>query len=88
MEHFNELLGEYVQAVFVLDMAGFSSTVKKHGVIHCLSMVQRMHALVEPTIDLRHSDSTSLHRESMSRFLQYGPRFHFQWWWYAPTPES
>ena len=39
------------QAVFVLDMAGFSRLVQMHGVIHYLSMVRRMHLIVEPIVE-------------------------------------
>ncbi len=38
-------------AVFVLDMAGFSRLVQKHGVAHYLSMVRRMQVLVEPIVN-------------------------------------
>jgi class 3 adenylate cyclase len=44
------------QVVFVLDMAGFSLLVQKYGIIHYLSMVRRMHILVEPIIT-RHNGS-------------------------------
>lgn len=35
-------------AVLVLDMSGFSLLTQKHGIIHYLSLVRRMHVTVEP----------------------------------------
>lgn len=37
-------------AVFVLDMSGFSLLTRKHGVVHYLSMVQRMQLTTEPIV--------------------------------------
>ena len=38
------------QAVFVLDMSGFSRVTQKHGLVHYLSMVRRMQTLVSPIV--------------------------------------
>ena len=37
-------------AVFVLDMSGFSLLTRKHGIVHYLSMVQRMQLTTEPIV--------------------------------------
>ena len=37
-------------AIFVLDMSGFSSSVMRHGIVHFLAMIQRMHEVTEPII--------------------------------------
>lgn len=39
------------QAIFVLDMSGFSLLTRKHGIIHYLSMVRRMQMTAEPIIE-------------------------------------
>ncbi|MCE9647620.1 MAG: adenylate/guanylate cyclase domain-containing protein [Chloroflexi bacterium] len=39
------------QAIFVLDMSGFSLLTRKHGIIHYLSMVRRMQLTAEPVIE-------------------------------------
>ena len=39
------------QAVFILDLSGFSKTAGKHGIVHCLSMIQRMRTVLEPLVD-------------------------------------
>jgi len=39
------------QAVLVLDMAGFSQGVQAHGIVHSLSMIQRMHIAVETPVE-------------------------------------
>jgi class 3 adenylate cyclase len=46
------LWGEYgaEHAVFVLDMSGFSLLTRKYGIVHYLSMVQRMQQTTEPII--------------------------------------
>lgn len=38
------------RAVLVLDMSGFSLLTRKHGVVHYLSMVRRMHETVRPIV--------------------------------------
>jgi len=38
------------QAVFVLDLSGFSRTTNQHGIVHCLSMIQRMRTTLEPVV--------------------------------------
>src|SRR5215813_3011603 len=38
------------QAVFVLDMSGFSRLTRKYGIIHYLSMVRRMQLTTEPIV--------------------------------------
>jgi class 3 adenylate cyclase len=38
------------QAVFVLDMSGFSRLTRKYGIIHYLSMVRRMQLITEPIV--------------------------------------
>ena len=37
-------------AVFVLDMSGFSLLTRKYGIVHYLSMVQRMQQTTEPIV--------------------------------------
>jgi adenylate cyclase len=37
-------------AVFVLDMCGFSRLTVRHGIVHFLSMIRRLHVLVAPII--------------------------------------
>ena len=44
-----ETFGEE-QAVFVLDMSGFSRLTRKHGIIHYLSMVRRMQLTAGPIV--------------------------------------
>lgn len=44
-----EIYGEE-QAVFVLDMSGFSRLSRKHGIIHYLSMVRRMQLTTGPIV--------------------------------------
>lgn len=39
------------QAVFVLDLSGFSRTTNQHGIVHCLSMIQRMRTTLGPIVD-------------------------------------
>lgn len=36
--------------IMVIDMSGFSRTTVRHGIIHCLAMIHRMHAIVYPVI--------------------------------------
>lgn len=38
------------QAVFVLDLSGFSRTTNQHGIVHCLSMIQRMRTTLDPIV--------------------------------------
>jgi len=42
------------QAVFVLDMSGFSLLTRKYGIIHYLSMVRRMQLIAQPIIESYH----------------------------------
>ena len=44
-----ETFGEE-QAIFVLDMSGFSRLTRKHGIIHYLSMVRRMQLTSGPIV--------------------------------------
>jgi adenylate cyclase len=37
-------------AVFVLDMCGFSRLTVRHGIVHFLAMIRRLHRLVGPVI--------------------------------------
>ncbi len=37
-------------AIMVIDMSGFSRTTVRYGIIHFLSMIHRMHAIVYPVI--------------------------------------
>lgn len=39
------------RTVLVLDMSGFSLLTRRHGVIHYLSMVRRMHETVRPIVN-------------------------------------
>ena len=38
------------QAVFVLDMSGFSLLTRKHGIVHYLSMIRRMQLTCDPIV--------------------------------------
>lgn len=40
------------RTVMVLDMSGFSLLTRKHGVVHYLSMVRRMHETVRPIVNV------------------------------------
>jgi len=48
-----ELWKEYgtEKAIFVLDMSGFSMLTRMYGIIHYLSMVQRMQLIAEPIVE-------------------------------------
>ena len=46
------------QAVFVLDMSGFSRLTRKYGIIHYLSMVRRMQLTTEPIVLTNHFSQT------------------------------
>ena len=39
------------EAVFVLDLSGFSRTAGKHGIIHCMAMIQRMRGAMAPLVE-------------------------------------
>ncbi len=39
------------QAIFVLDMSGFSLLTRKYGIVHYLSMVRRMQLTAEPIVE-------------------------------------
>lgn len=41
-------------AVFVLDMSGFSRLTMRYGIIHFLSMIQRLRRIACPLIEARH----------------------------------
>jgi adenylate cyclase len=41
---------EAVRSILVLDMAGFSFSVRRNGIIHHLSLIRQMHKIVEPAI--------------------------------------
>lgn len=38
------------KTVFCLDMSGFSLLVQRHGIVHYLGMVRRMHQITEPIV--------------------------------------
>jgi adenylate cyclase len=38
-------------AVFVLDMCGFSRLTVRHGIVHFLAMIRRLHLLVAPIVN-------------------------------------
>ncbi len=38
------------KTVFVLDLAGFSRTTEEHGIVHYLSIIQRMRKTLEPLV--------------------------------------
>lgn len=42
---------EQTQAIFILDMSGFSRTVQRYGIIHYLAMVHRMRRIVRPDVE-------------------------------------
>lgn len=39
------------EAVFILDLSGFSRTAGKHGIVHSLSIIQRLRTTLLPLID-------------------------------------
>jgi class 3 adenylate cyclase len=41
-----------VRSILVLDMAGFSFSVRRNGIIHHLSLIRQMHNIVRPAITL------------------------------------
>ncbi|MDT5156023.1 MAG: hypothetical protein QOC61_1476 [Acidobacteriota bacterium] len=45
-----QVFGETL-AVFVMDMAGFSRQTIRHGIIHFLAQIHRMHAVASPVIE-------------------------------------
>jgi adenylate cyclase len=54
-EEFDRLIAsefEAVRSILVLDMAGFSFSVRRNGIIHHLSLIRQMHKIVEPAITL------------------------------------
>jgi class 3 adenylate cyclase len=38
-------------AILILDMAGFSVSVQRHGIIHHLALIRRMHVAVGPAVE-------------------------------------
>lgn len=42
---------EKTAAVFVLDMCGFSRLTLRHGILHFLAMIRRLHKVVAPVVD-------------------------------------
>ncbi|HMF57608.1 MAG TPA: adenylate/guanylate cyclase domain-containing protein [Pyrinomonadaceae bacterium] len=46
----NKTFGE-TRAVLVMDMSGFSRLTIKHGLIHFLAMIHRMHQIALPTVE-------------------------------------
>jgi class 3 adenylate cyclase len=42
---------ERTAAVFVLDMCGFSRLTMRHGILHFLAMIRRLHQIVRPVVD-------------------------------------
>ena len=53
------------QAVLVLDMAGFSQGVQAHGIIHSLSMIQRMHIAVETPVERYNGSIVNFEADNM-----------------------
>ncbi len=50
--HIREVFGETL-AVLVMDMSGFSRQTVRHGIIHFLAKIQRMHSIAIPLIEAR-----------------------------------
>ncbi len=50
--HVREVFGETL-AVLVMDMSGFSRQTVRHGIIHFLAKIQRMHSIAIPLIEAR-----------------------------------
>jgi adenylate cyclase len=57
------------QAIFILDMAGFSMSVEERGIVHYLSMMQRMRMTVEPLI--RQNGGTVIKFEADNCFARF-----------------
>ena len=45
-----EVFGETL-AVFVMDMSGFSRQTIRHGIVHFLAQIHRMHAIAAPVVE-------------------------------------
>ena len=50
-----EVFGETV-AVFVMDMSGFSRQTIRHGIIHFLAQIHRMHSICTPVVEAHHGE--------------------------------
>ncbi len=48
--HIREVFGETL-AVLVMDMSGFSRQTVRHGIIHFLAKIQRMHSIAIPAVE-------------------------------------
>ena len=46
----NKVFGETL-AVFVMDMSGFSRQTLRHGIIHFLAQIHRMHSIATPVVE-------------------------------------
>jgi class 3 adenylate cyclase len=49
-EKITEVFGETL-AVFVMDMSGFSRQTIRHGIIHFLAQIHRMHSICTPVVE-------------------------------------
>ena len=50
-----EIFGETL-AVFVMDMSGFSRQTIRHGIIHFLAQIHRMHSICTPVVESHHGE--------------------------------
>jgi class 3 adenylate cyclase len=50
-----EVFGETL-AVFVMDMSGFSRQTLRHGIIHFLAQIHRMHSICTPVVEAHHGE--------------------------------
>lgn len=54
-EKINGVFGETL-AVFVMDMSGFSRQTLRHGIIHFLAQIHRMHSICTPVVEAHHGE--------------------------------
>lgn len=50
-----EIFGETL-AIFVMDMSGFSRQTIRHGIIHFLAQIHRMHSICTPVVEAHHGE--------------------------------
>jgi adenylate cyclase len=59
-----ETFGETL-AVFVMDMSGFSRQTVRHGIIHFLAKIHRVHAVAVPSIEARGGEVIKLEADNV-----------------------
>ncbi|MCA1635077.1 MAG: adenylate/guanylate cyclase domain-containing protein [Acidobacteria bacterium] len=59
-----ELFGETL-AILVMDMSGFSKQTVRHGIIHFLAKIHRMHAIAIPAVESRKGEIVKLEADNI-----------------------